>query len=69
MDKSGGSLSYKTIDNELSEVRWVSGGVLSNGYLRSVRAFRNVSDFMKKTCVKEGDRMEICTTVHCDLKL
>ena len=69
VDKSGGSLSYKTIDNELSEVRWVSGGVLSNGYLRSVRAFKNVSDFMKKTCVKEGDRMEICTTLHCDLKL
>ena len=67
VDKSGGSLSYKTIDIELWEVTWVSGGVINNGNLRSFRAFKNISDFMK-TCVKEGDRMEICTTVHCGPK-
>lgn len=43
--------------------------LISNAYFTAILGpFKNVSDFMKKTCVKEGDRMGICTTVHCGLK-
>ena len=48
VDKPGGSLSYITMDNDPSQVRWVSGGEISNGKLRSFRSLRNIYDFMER---------------------
>lgn len=61
VDKPGGSLSYITVDNEPSQVRWVSGGEISNGKLRSFRSLRNAYDFMERNLEMERKYVFQCS--------